>query len=131
MKRIGIALLCLLMIMSCHKDNGYYNLIGTWELAQVSGGWSGIHNYERGNGNIVVFDNNGNYIKKVVTSDTAYTLSYHYRFTKSDGCSTNLEVITEPDNITYLNQAHVSNDSLFISDGLCVADGFNYVYLKK
>lgn len=132
MTRTGFALLCLLLaISSCKKDNNTNPLLGTWELRQVFGGWTGITNYETGNGNLAVFSDNGQYTRTVVTTDTSYTLVYKYSIVEPDECNENLLLSSIGDNNGFRQHATVSHDSLFISDGSCIADGNALTYVRK
>ena len=132
MRRTGFALLCLLLaITSCKKDNNTNPLLGTWELRQVFGGWTGVTNYEPGNGNLAIFSDNGQYTRNVVTPDTSYTLAYKYSIVEPDECNENLIFSSIDDNSEFRQYATVSHDSLFISDGLCILDGSALTYVRK
>ena len=131
MRKIGLTILVLLFMVGCSKNKNANPLIGTWELRQTSGGWTGITNYQPGNGNTVTFRDDNQYTRKVVTHNTSYTLLYKYSIVKSDECRLNLAFMSSSNMIENKQQYSIVHDSLFMSDGSCIADGGSSIYIKK
>ena len=124
-------MLCVFLMFGCSKNNDQNKLIGTWELTQSYGGWTGIVNYAPGNGNTVSFNNDGQFIQTIVSADTSYKLVYNYKIVKPNECNENLEVTSSIGDPAYLSQFSISRDSLFLSTGACIVDGGTSVYLRK
>ena len=124
-------MLVFLLMVSCSKNKNANPLTGTWELRRVSGGWTGIINYQSGNGNTVTFSDDNQYTDKVVTHDTSYTLLYKYSITKPDECKLNLNFMSSSNMIENKQHYSVVHDSLFMSDGSCIADGGSSIYVRE
>lgn len=95
MKIFLFVLFCVLLI-SCKKNNevnkGAY--LGKWELTEtISNGVIGLLHYEKGNGNTVSFENNGNFTQTIVSADTSYSNIYTYTLEMGNGCETNQSLV--------------------------------------
>ncbi len=125
--------LLVLSITGCKKDVSSSRLqqalAGKWELSQTSS-FISTTNWPPGNGNTIQFNNDGHYTQAFNRTDTAYAVSATYRTQQEDHCTINL-IMDVAANGTYPSHASVSNDTLYMDAGNCIADGGSSVYLRK
>ena len=106
------------------------DLKGTWELTSVYGDWGGNHEYEPGNGNIIIF-NGDTYYQEIKTTDTTYKLSGTFIIYTGKPCDFAREqkLITF-DNSEYAGSFSLSGGKLTMGATECIADGSTSTYRK-
>ncbi len=60
---------CLIILAGCHKSTerpasgNNSDIIGTWEISVVTGGFNGVEHFAPGNGNTITFDTSGRFLQ--------------------------------------------------------------------
>ncbi len=131
MKLFCLLASALLLYSSCKKESVGSEITGTWELATVSGGFSGTTtNYAAGNGNIIELGKFGIY--KTYRHDTL-TYSGTYTLTKKVDCGYS-ERKTFFANSQYGSSFEsvisVENNQLIIGPSCQIADGNGFSYRR-
>ena len=125
----------LISVLSCNKKEEMTaikkDIIGSWELSARGGGFTGITtHYPAGNGSILVFNSNGNYLRK---SHDTVLFSGHYTIRKKEDCySRPNEVALSLDGSSSGIHQYIElrNDSLYFDTPNCYADGNWFTYKR-
>ncbi len=135
MKKLVAGFAMIMLFAGCAKNNTLFlqqQLAGRWELTRTVGGWSGIHDYEPGNGNTIFFDEK-TYTRHYVYTDTSFVKQGTYALYRSKiPCGNEDEVtLINFDDAPLGDLADVitvSAGQLTIGSSPCVADGETSYY---
>src|SRR5689334_11796049 len=132
--RICLLFFCLILFAGCKKDLEVFkdDLNGTWELKHFSSGWSGVREYEPGNGNTIRFSGD-KYTSVVVYADTTYTTEGTFSLMKGKpACITegDEQTLINFDNSSFESTISITDHELTISSTACIMDGGSSTYRK-
>ncbi|SFQ33250.1 hypothetical protein [Parafilimonas terrae] len=119
-------------ITACKKDAQKLSpgLEGTWELISSDGGWSGHHEYARGNGNIFTFNDN-HYSQVIKSTDTTYQYAGTFKIYTGKPCDfAKKQTLIDFDNSGFASSFSLSEGRLTIGTTECIMDGGSSTYKK-
>jgi hypothetical protein len=129
--RFSTMLAVACMVMAACSKSGTSPVVGQWELSEAIGGMAGAQQYPPGNGNILEFDNNGDY--KVLQPGSP-VMTGKYKIAQPMHLSGKFELTRIfPGTVAYsmTNPVQIGSNKLIISPEIDCCDVETVIYLRK
>lgn len=130
-------LMCCMLLISCSKEkqetrNVERAVVGTWELENISCGECvpGIAGVDPpGNGNIIEFSNDGNYLERIQDSVTSQG-SYQIFISTECGNPGQIAISRNVNSSSWIQFINFKADRLIIATPHCYSDGETLIYRR-